>query len=119
MSYHELMMLIELADPPRLRVDTENYKYIEIEKKEFISLFEKKKMELGEINISIFQFREIFGNANIHSYQNIVYCFEKSKNIVSHRILKSIIWILEYCELMQGSVGGHDKRHEFAEGRDL
>eukprot|EP00347_Sterkiella_histriomuscorum_P020606 403337169 len=81
MSYHELMMLIELADPPRLRVDTENYKYIEIEKKEFISLFEKKKMELGDINISIFQFREIFGSANIHSYQNIIYCFEQSKNI--------------------------------------
>eukprot|EP00347_Sterkiella_histriomuscorum_P015973 403354987 len=91
MSYHELMMLIELADPPRLRVDTENYKYIEIEKKEFISLFEKKKMELGDINISIFQFREIFGSANIHSYQNIIYCFEQSKNISTVNQCKEVL----------------------------
>ena len=56
MSQTELMMLIELADPPKLRFDTENYKFIEIEKAEFINVFEKKKSEQGggdTINVSL------------------------------------------------------------------
>lgn len=47
MSYGEIMMLIELINPERMKVDTDNYKFIEVEKKEFISIFERKKLEMG------------------------------------------------------------------------
>jgi len=76
MTYGELMMLVELINPERLKVETENYKFIELDKKEFQHVFDKKKLEMGEININIFQFRELFSVANITSNKSIIYCFE-------------------------------------------
>ncbi len=39
------MMLIEISELDKLRIDTDNYKYIEVEKKEFVRILEKKKLE--------------------------------------------------------------------------
>ena len=54
MTYGELMMLVELINPERLKVETDNYRFIELDKKEFQHVFDKKKLEMGEININIF-----------------------------------------------------------------
>lgn len=40
-------MFIEYVDPVKLKIDIEPNKTIDIDKKEFLSIFEKKRLELG------------------------------------------------------------------------
>lgn len=49
MTYNELMMLVTMSEIDKVKIDNSNApsetRYIEIEKKEFTNVMEKKKLE--------------------------------------------------------------------------
>jgi hypothetical protein len=45
MGYNELMMLLAYLEPDKLKLEIEGGKIVDIERKDFISIFEKKHIE--------------------------------------------------------------------------
>ena len=50
MSYGELMMLVQILDGEKIRIEGEYQKMVEVEKLEFISALEMKRIDAGKLH---------------------------------------------------------------------